>query len=132
MMTTWKNCHLNVWFSGGEAGARVSCVSHDAVCSVPRPILLLGSQTTVMFLHVLSVPIFGLFSLSIMPFFVPTMCSWFSSDLSNEIPLPQQGSPWCLIPDDNPRCSGVRILNKMVSASGHFHRCDLGRTLLDR
>ena len=53
------------------------------------------------------------------PLLVPTMCSVFVSALPNQIPSSRAASPlWSLFPDDNPRCSGAKILNKTVSASG--------------
>ena len=120
MMTTRKNCHLNCLIcrlSGFRDlvvrlvhVTRVSCVSHDAVRSVPGPRVLLVSRATILYLSVSPVPVFGF---SIAPFFVPTMCSEFVSDLLHQILLSH-----AVFPDDNPRCSGAKILNKMVSASG--------------
>ena len=73
MMTTRKNCYLNCLFyrlSGFRElvvslvqVSSASCVSHDAVRSVPDPRVLPASRATLMFQNVSSVPVFGLFSL---------------------------------------------------------------------
>ena len=54
------------------------------------------------------------------PFVCPNNVLWGCFfDLPNQIPLSHAVSPlWSLFPDDNPRCSGAKILNKTVSANG--------------
>ena len=56
---------------------------------------------------------------SITPFFVSHDVLGFVSELPNQILLSHAVSPfWSLFPDDNPRRSGAKILNRMVSTDG--------------
>ena len=100
--------------TGGETGARVK-----AVHLVPNTKNCPVFRATMQFLNVSSVPDFGLFSLPLRHFSSQTMCSGFVSDLPNQILLSYAVSPYGVsFLDDNPRCSGAKILNKTVSANG--------------
>ena len=126
IMTTKKNCHRNCLICRLSVSgfcvlaarlvqvSNVSCVSHDAARSVPPCI---SSNNAVSERSVGSN--LRMVLTSTVPFFVPTMCSGFVSDLPNQIPVSHAVSLlWTLFPDDNPRCSRAKILNKMVSANG--------------
>ena len=115
MMTMKKNCYLSCVICDLSGSSElvvklvqvssVSWVSHDAVLPVPGKSLKLEQQRC--FCILLSVPVFGL-----------------CSDLPNQISLLHAVVPlWGLFPDVNPRCSGAKILNRIVSASGQFLAC---------
>ena len=112
----------------------VSCVSHDAVPLIPGPRVLPVSRATTKFLNASSVPVFGLFSLSLRHFLSPQCARGFVSDLPDQIPLSHAMSSWSLFPDDNPRCTGAKIsangnnLMRVITVTRCPERCDATRS----
>ena len=121
MMTTKMSCRMNCFichlsvFRGLVVRLvqvpGVSCVSHDAVRLVPGPRALPVYRAAMKFLNVSLVAAFGLFSFQ-----------WHRSLFQQRArgsSLSHAVSPsWSLFPDDSPRCSGAKILNKTASAHG--------------
>ena len=128
LMTTRKSCHLDClicrlsgFFRELVVGlvqlSGVACVSHDAVRSVPVPSVLLGSRARITFLHVSSVPVFGLFS----PASRRSLFQRCARGLSETCLTRSLRSAQCpfteSLSDDNPRWAGAKVLDKLVSAS---------------
>ena len=129
MTTTSMNCRLNCLIchlSGGKAVASVRCFlrlpRRGALGTKSQGTPCISSNNEVPKRFVGS--ILRIVLASIAPFFVPTICSGVVSDLPNQIPLFHAVSLlWSLCPDDNPRCSGAKILNKNVSREFSVIRC---------